>query len=345
MFHRSLLGLAMLLLAASCVPPQVAGPLPTGNRLVRAPAMLPPLPSTRVDRVADIVSPFPSAPPLLATTLAAAAPPFAGFAQDDADAQRSLECLTAAVYYEARSEPLDGQRAVAQVVLNRVRNPAYPNSVCGVVYQGAERRTGCQFTFTCDGSMAFRREPAAWETAQQVAQAALAGSVYAPVGSATNYHADAIQPWWASSLTKVAAIGSQIFYKVSGAIGGALAFHQPYSGIEPSVGGARRAAAGIATVGTAPAAGTPALVRYALGGGASVAVYRGSPAVTPASLETSPMPGVHVHFGAVTASHDDDATEAAVSTITVHRGTGETAVASTTTPVGGSPAASAAPAG
>ena len=70
--------------------------------------------------------------------------------------------MTAAVYYEARSQNDDGQRAVAQVVLNRVRDRAFPDSVCGVVYQGSTRRTGCQFSFTCDGSMAFRRDPASW---------------------------------------------------------------------------------------------------------------------------------------------------------------------------------------
>ncbi len=73
--------------------------------------------------------------------------------QSAADYQRALECLANAIYYEAATEPLDGQRAVAQVVLNRLRHPAFPNSVCGVVYQGSERATGCQFTFTCDGSL------------------------------------------------------------------------------------------------------------------------------------------------------------------------------------------------
>ena len=109
---------------------------------------------------------------------------------------------------------------------------------------------------------------------------------------------------------------------MSGAIGGALAVHQPYSGIEPSVGGTRRAAAGIATAGTAPATGTPALVRYALGGGASVAVYRGAPAVTRATMETSPVPGVHVHFGTTSDSPEEaaEAPEATASSVTVHRG-------------------------
>src|SRR3546814_13220413 len=92
---------------------------------------------------------------------------------------RSIECLAAAVYYEAGSESVDGQRAVAQVVLNRVRHPAYPNSVCAVVFEGAQRATGCQFTFTCDGAM--RRTPsvAGWERARKVAEAAPAGKVYA----------------------------------------------------------------------------------------------------------------------------------------------------------------------
>jgi hypothetical protein len=320
MYHRSLLGLAMLLLAASCVPPRLAGPVaapsPAGNR------SLPPL--QRPTLAQTEVSPPPIAAIPIATGLAIAtppmsgnaAPPFEGFAQDDDNARRSLECLTAAVYYEARSEPLDGQRAVAQVVLNRVRNPAYPSSVCGVVYQGSDRRTGCQFTFTCDGSMAYRREPAAWETAQQVAQAALSGYVYDPVGSATNYHADAIQPWWASSLTKVAAIGSQIFYKVSGAIGNALAFHQNYSGVEPGI------AAASAQRAPAPPqsqTGTPALVRYSLGGGASVAVYRGAAPVTAATLVSSPVPGVRVHFGRTTDMPDETA-EGGASQVTVHRG-------------------------
>jgi len=334
----------MLLFAASCVPPQLAGPAaPARTTPTTQAALLPPLAPISAAQFASLADPLPPPPSPLAdaAALGHAAPPFEGFAQNDADAQRSLECLTAAVYYEARSEPLDGQRAVAQVVLNRVRNPAYPNSVCGVVYQGSERRTGCQFTFTCDGSMAYRREPASWETARQVSQAALAGSVYAPVGSATNYHAQSIQPWWASSLTRVAAIGSQIFYKVSGAIGNALAFRQPYSGVEPGTPGVAPAA------GTAAAAAaTPALTRYALRGG-NVAVYRGDAAVTPATMETSPVPGVHVHFGtttavaatATTAASDDapdGAPDASAASVTVHRGPIATASAEAATVAPGS---------
>ena len=108
------------------------------------------------------------------------------------DQARALQCLTAAIYYEAASEPDAGQRAVAQVVLNRVAHPAWPNTVCGVVYQGSER-TGCQFSFACDGSMARRPMAVFWDRARRVAADALAGYVYAPVGLATHYHTSAVR--------------------------------------------------------------------------------------------------------------------------------------------------------
>jgi spore germination cell wall hydrolase CwlJ-like protein len=144
----------------------------------------------------------------------------------------ALECLTSAVYYEAASEPLDGQRAVAQVVLNRVRHPAFPASVCAVVYQGAERRTGCQFSFTCDGSLSRPPAQSYWKVAKAVAEAALSGAVYAPVGNATHYHADWVLPYWASSLNKSAAIGRHIFYRWKGFWGEPSSFRQRYSGAE-----------------------------------------------------------------------------------------------------------------
>jgi spore germination cell wall hydrolase CwlJ-like protein len=104
---------------------------------------------------------------------------------DPADAGQALRCLSQAVYYEAAREPLSGQQAVAQVVLNRLRHPAYPKSVCGVVFQGAGRPGGCQFSFTCDGSLRWRPEPGPWVQAQAVARRALAGFVQKDVGSAT----------------------------------------------------------------------------------------------------------------------------------------------------------------
>ncbi len=145
---------------------------------------------------------------------------------------RSLDCMTAAIYYEAANEPLDGQRAVAQVILNRVRHVAYPHSVCGVVFQGSERRTGCQFSFTCDGSMARIPSRQGWLRARGVASAALSGLVYAPVGLSTHYHADYVVPYWASSLTKVKTLGRHIFYRWPGLWGKLAAFVSPYVGNE-----------------------------------------------------------------------------------------------------------------
>ncbi|MEJ2459045.1 MAG: cell wall hydrolase [Novosphingobium sp.] len=111
---------------------------------------------------------------------------------------RALQCLTAAVYYEAASESDAGQRAVAQVVLNRVAHPAFPGTVCGVVYEGSERPTGCQFSFTCDGSLARRPSTLFWNRAGTIARQALNGYVYTPVGLATHYHTVQISPYWAS---------------------------------------------------------------------------------------------------------------------------------------------------
>jgi spore germination cell wall hydrolase CwlJ-like protein len=148
------------------------------------------------------------------------------------DRRRAVECLTQAVYYEAAREPEVGQEAVAQVVLNRVRHPAYPKSVCGVIYQGAARATGCQFTFTCDGSMRWAPEPALWRRAQTVAERALAGYVDRAVGSATHYHAQYVAPYWAPTLVKMTQVGQHIFYRWTGPWGEPAAFTGQYAGGE-----------------------------------------------------------------------------------------------------------------
>lgn len=148
---------------------------------------------------------------------------------------RSLDCLTAAVYYEAASESIDGQRAVAQVVLNRARHPAFPHSVCGVVFQGSDRKTGCQFTFTCDGSLMRAPSKRGWAQARAVADAALAGYVYGPVGWATHYHTDYVAPYWAPTLAKAAVVGAHIFYRWPGGWGRPSAFTARYAGAEPLV--------------------------------------------------------------------------------------------------------------
>jgi spore germination cell wall hydrolase CwlJ-like protein len=155
---------------------------------------------------------------------------------------RALECLTSAIYYEAAQEPTDGQRGVAQVVLNRVRHPAFPNSVCGVVFEGSTRATGCQFTFTCDGSMAYAPIPSLWNRARKVAEEALRGYVYAPVGHATHYHANYVVPYWASSLTKTAVEGAHIFYRWQGGWGRPAAFTDRWNGLESSPKALRLAA-------------------------------------------------------------------------------------------------------
>ncbi|RYD95917.1 MAG: cell wall hydrolase, partial [Sphingomonadales bacterium] len=152
------------------------------------------------------------------------------------DKARALQCLTTAIYYEAAREPDDGQRAVAQVVLNRVRHPAFPSTVCGVVFQGSER-SGCQFSFACDGAMT-RGQPArdAWIRAARVAANALAGSVFAPVGMATHYHTYAVTPRWNTSLVMTGVFGAHFFHRWKGYWGTGAAFTQPYRGGEPLPG-------------------------------------------------------------------------------------------------------------
>jgi spore germination cell wall hydrolase CwlJ-like protein len=157
------------------------------------------------------------------------------------DHGRALQCLTDAIYYEAANEPDAGQRAVAQVIINRMRHPTYPNSICGVIYQGSERATGCQFSYSCDGSMA--RVPArpAWLRAQRVAAQALAGSVYAPIGMATHYHATYVYPYWAPSLDFIDTIGAHRFYRWKGSAGRPSAFFRSHAGREPFPGPKPRA--------------------------------------------------------------------------------------------------------
>lgn len=178
-----------------------------------------------------------SAIPALASAITAARP----FTIDMASAARkpAVRCLTLAIYYEAALEPRAGQEAVAQVVLNRVRDPNFPNTVCGVVFQGADLNTGCQFSFTCLGDMARPPVAWAWKQAEDVAEKALNGYVATQVGTATFYHADYVMPYWSPSLTKLNQIGRHIFYRWRGRPGEAGAFTQRYRGAEPYIDEAR----------------------------------------------------------------------------------------------------------
>ena len=145
----------------------------------------------------------------------------------------ALDCLTAAVYYESAGQQLQGERAVAQVVLNRVRHPAFPKSVCGVVFQGSDRPTGCQFTFTCDGRLSHKPSQAGWDIARRVALAALGGAVEPSVGTSTHYHTIFVVPYWSPTLQKVATIGAHIFYRVPGYWGMRQAYRGVYAGEAP----------------------------------------------------------------------------------------------------------------
>jgi len=150
------------------------------------------------------------------------------------DLARATDCLAAAVLYEAGDDAV-GEKAVAQVVLNRLRHPAFPKTVCGVVFEGSERSTGCQFTFTCDGALARHPSADGWRRAREIATAALAGSVYKPVGYATHYHTDWVVPYWQSSLDKLAAVHTHLFFRWSGWWGTPPAFTRHVQSGEPVV--------------------------------------------------------------------------------------------------------------
>lgn len=147
---------------------------------------------------------------------------------------RAIDCLASAMWYEAGGDG-PGQLAVAQVILNRVRHPAYPNSVCGVVFQGTERKTGCQFTYTCDGAL--RRTPSAtaWTEARARAMTMLSGSIFEKVGLATHYHTNWVHPVWSAKLEKIVEIQTHLFFRWSGKWGRLSSMFQPYAGVEAGI--------------------------------------------------------------------------------------------------------------
>jgi len=148
---------------------------------------------------------------------------FAAAHFDQAQRQaQGLRCLAEAIYYEARSEGRSGQIAVAEVVLNRVRHPLYPDSICGVVYQGVDDGLdiGCQFSFACDGAMLRKPRGRAWANAEQLAAHAMLGfDGDGAAGDATHYHTVAIQPDWSQTLVRTGVVGNHVFYRFPGAAG------------------------------------------------------------------------------------------------------------------------------
>lgn len=133
------------------------------------------------------------------------------FAGGLAERAQATDCLATAALYEAGTDE-SGQKAVIQVILNRVRAPGFPRTICGVVYQGYSRTMGCQFSFACDRSFDRRPIHLGWAGARRAAGRALAGRVFPGVGRATHYHADWMVPYWRDSLTKIAQVGSHVFY-------------------------------------------------------------------------------------------------------------------------------------
>ena len=124
-------------------------------------------------------------------------------------------CLTQAIYFEARSEPVEGQLAVAQVVLNRVSDPRYPSSICSVVYQNEQLRHRCQFSFACDGLAETAYNLEAWDVATRISYIALSGRWEDITDQATHYHANYVNPYWSRNLLPTAQLGTHIFYRTS----------------------------------------------------------------------------------------------------------------------------------
>lgn len=235
---RIWLGACLVLFAMAPAPHPVASPMPgwIAPPALPRPAGLSPtamsltgvLPPP-VDAQAELARTYNARVPLATGRLTPAQPFFLRTTAEDF--ARATDCLAAAGYYEAGTGTAD-QRAVAQVVLNRVRHRAFPATVCGVVFQGSERSTGCQFTFTCDGSMV-RRTPSAtaWEQARRMATTMLLGSIDPTVGLATHYHTDWVSPPWDRTMDKIAAVRTHLFYRWRGV----QAFTMRHAGTEPDV--------------------------------------------------------------------------------------------------------------
>lgn len=176
---------------------------------------------------------------------------FTGSALDRA---RATDCLALAAMAEAGDSD-GGQRAVIQVVLNRVRHPAFARTICGAVFTGSERQTGCQFTFTCDGALRRTYSDKAWSAARRRAQEALDGQVYAPVGLATHYHTDWVYPYWSAELDKIARVDTHLFFRWPGYWGSKQAMTARYAGNEPAIAAlASLASHGAEVAGDAPGA-------------------------------------------------------------------------------------------
>ena len=135
--------------------------------------------------------------------------------RNEAELRTARQCLAEAIYFESANEPERGQRAVAQVILNRVRSTLYPSTVCGVIYQNAYRRNSCQFSYACDGKPERVTNMAAWKRAKKFADDAIVGHLYLKdIGNATHYHANYVAPDWRFGLKRIKQVGLHIFYSM-----------------------------------------------------------------------------------------------------------------------------------
>ena len=221
---RSLVFAAALLLTATSPARAEIRPTPALSPSLLSPSPLSP---------SLLWPPYAGPPSAPAVGTGSAASPF-HLVADAATRERARGCLASAIYYEAADQPRPGREAVAQVVLNRVRHPNYPKSVCGVVYQGAPR-PGCQFTFACDGALARAPQPRAWREALEIADRALDGFVAAEVGASTHYHALWVRPAWSAALRPTLRIAAHQFYRLPGGLGEAAALTGVYAGAEPAI--------------------------------------------------------------------------------------------------------------
>lgn len=259
---------------------------------------------------AQRVSPLATAHPAAAPAAPAAGKPLAVTRVSTAPAKpfslpqagaRDLDCLADAVYYEARGESVAGQAAVAQVVLNRVRHPEFPKTVCGVVFQGAATGSDCQFSFACDGAMDRPKDRIAWAQAERIAARALAGVVMPQVGTATHFHAVGVEPEWGPGLMRVAQVGLHVFYRFGhggrfdGAVRpsapGADSPHAVYASMLPGIGigGGDDAAAkpAVAAAASAPQAAASIAPNVSL---ASAAAIPSAKADSAAAKPAAPAP-------------------------------------------------------
>lgn len=182
-----------------------AGAVPASSALSSSASMTQATQISLPDLIAVLPQPAPGVPPPT---------PAQRLNLDGASRAKAERCLANAIYFEARSEPLKGQIAVAQVVINRAFSGFYPNDICGVVYQNAHRRLACQFTFACDGKSKAIHDRGSWARANRIAKQALDGQVYeTAVGTATHYHAIYVRPNWIREMKKNVRFGIHNFYR------------------------------------------------------------------------------------------------------------------------------------